>query len=102
MINPTIDRVPTELMMAFAIVLDVVPPCLEDWIRTTGFGEINLRDRSALQAVLNAKRLHHAWLSENGITVEPALPVQGESDDQAVSIYHRGDDCAKHHSKVVS
>lgn len=26
-------------------------PCLEDWIRTTGFGEVNRRDKAALAAI---------------------------------------------------
>jgi|WetSurSiteA1Bulk_404760.scaffolds.fasta_scaffold922497_1 hypothetical protein len=27
-------------------------PCLEDWINTTRFGEVNRRDKHALQAIL--------------------------------------------------
>lgn len=31
--------------------LQLVPECLEDWIETTGHGEVNRRDRNALAAV---------------------------------------------------
>jgi len=29
-------------------------PCLEDWVNTTGFGEVNKRDRAVLQLLKEA------------------------------------------------
>lgn len=33
---------------------ETVVPCLEDWIRTTGFGEVNRRDKMALEKIRHA------------------------------------------------
>ena len=62
--------IPTELHMAFVRLLDTIPPVLEDWIKTTGFGQINGRDKAALLDVRRAKQLQHEWLAESGILVE--------------------------------
>lgn len=59
--KPTVT-VPTELHMALVRLLDVIPPILEDWIRTTGFGAVHDRDVAALQDVEHARELHHKWL----------------------------------------
>ena len=63
-------QVPTELYMALVRLLDVVPPVLEDWIRTTGYGEVNSRDRAVLADVLRARVLHRLFLAQHGIVVE--------------------------------
>lgn len=54
--HPTVI-VRTDVMMALVKVLDLAAPCLEDWIRTTGYGEINRRDRNALAAIQEVVRL---------------------------------------------
>jgi hypothetical protein len=66
----TTVTVPTELYMALIKLLDILPPVLNDWIETTGYGEINRRDRAALSAVETAKKLHHAYCLEHNIVVE--------------------------------
>ncbi len=66
-------EVPTELYQSLIKLLDVVPPVLEDWIRTTGFGEVNRRDRSVLADVNTAKKLHHEFLSQFGVTVDTII-----------------------------
>ncbi len=63
-------EIPTDLLMALIKLLDVIPPVLEDWLKTTGFGEIHDRDNMALAYVMHAKVLHHRWLAESGVTVE--------------------------------
>jgi hypothetical protein len=71
MTRPTIE-VPTELYMALVRLLDIIPPILEDWTATTGFGEVFARDSAALVSVRNAIALHHEWLAEAGVKVEAA------------------------------
>lgn len=63
MSSPTI-AIPTSLMMELVKLLDVLPPILEDWIGTTGFGEIHERDCKALADVYYARRLHREWMAE--------------------------------------
>ena len=69
--------VPTEFLAALIKLLDVLPPILEDWIGTTGFGEVHERDCKALADVYWARRLHRRWLAENGVSVESAKGEQG-------------------------
>ena len=71
----TPTTVPADLHAALVKLLDIIPPILEDWIRTTGYGEIHGRDKAALMVVLHAKELHHRWLAESGITVE-GVPIR--------------------------
>ncbi len=41
----------SELDEKIKEALEAVIPCLEDWIRSTGFGEVNRRDKAALALV---------------------------------------------------
>jgi hypothetical protein len=59
--------IPTDFYMALIKLLDVMPPILSDWIKTTGYGEIHDRDLSALFDVQHAKDLHHDLLAKDGI-----------------------------------
>jgi len=68
-VAPATTEVPTELLMSLMKLLDVIPPILEDWIRTTGFGEVNARDRAVLADVLHAKKLHRQWLFNFGVSL---------------------------------
>ena len=40
-----------EKMQKMLHAIDLAIPCLEEWISTTGFGEINRRDQKALDAL---------------------------------------------------
>lgn len=66
-------EVPTELYMELIKLLDVIPPILKDWIQTTGFGEINRRDKAALADVERATKLHHEFLAASEVTVDSKL-----------------------------
>jgi hypothetical protein len=70
MTDTPMTKIPTDLYMALVKLLDVIPPVLCDWIETTGYGEINARDRAALAAVEDAAKFHRAWLAAHGITVD--------------------------------
>jgi hypothetical protein len=40
-----------KLLKLWIDAADDVIPCLEDWIKTTGFGAVNRRDRAALTKI---------------------------------------------------
>ena len=62
-------EVPTVLWMEVLKLLDMLPPMLEDWIQTTGFGPINYRDRQILAQVNKCK----AMQSETTKSTEPTV-----------------------------
>ncbi len=78
--NTPMTTIPTELHMALVKLLDVIPPVLCDWIQTTGYGEINARDRAALANVEEATKLHRAWLAASGVTVDAPARHITQSD----------------------
>jgi hypothetical protein len=45
-----------ELMEA---ALKAAKPCLEDWVATTGFGEVHRRDKSALDLINEVLRIYY-------------------------------------------
>ena len=77
--TPTVT-IPADLHAALIKLLDVIPPVLLDWIETTGFGEVNARDRSALSDVEAAVKLYRAWLAESGVTVDGPADRITQSD----------------------
>jgi len=66
MMPPTVPMtsIPTELHMALIQLLDIMPPILNDWIETTGYGEINRRDKDAEKCIQKCIELHHQWLRD--------------------------------------
>ena len=80
MTDTPMTTIPTELCMALVKLLDVIPPVLCDWIETTGYGEVNARDRAALAAVKHAATLNEAWLAASGVSID-SLPVSLTQSD---------------------
>ena len=48
-----------EWQMRALSAVESAIPCLMDWIKSTGHGEVNLRDRLALRKCLEAIEAHH-------------------------------------------
>jgi hypothetical protein len=61
--TPAEITIPYQLYQKLVEIMEHVPPCLRDWIASTGYGEVNRRDRRALAAVEAANRIHAAWIN---------------------------------------
>jgi hypothetical protein len=61
---PYLTKIETRTHFALIAAVEAAIPCLADWVKTTGFGETNKRDRDALglcKAALEV--LHEEWKS---------------------------------------
>lgn len=56
-----------ELHIEFIKAVESTIPCLTDWARTTGFGEVHGRDVVALRNCLKALDAHKAYCAEFGV-----------------------------------
>ncbi len=59
---PYQTQVETRTHFALIEAVEAAIPCLMDWVKTTGFGEVNRRDKNALDLCNTAiEVLHEEW-----------------------------------------
>ncbi len=72
------EKYDDKMAMIFCLkAIEAAIPCLTDWIKTTGFGEANKRDKLALVQCLMAVEYHHQLLKAEGIE-SPGLSPYAE------------------------